>query len=262
MPRKEHIAIAIPSLTGHVPLALADWVARMTANNYDDDCPYGFSFLPVQNKQPFEYARNVAVREFLKTDADRLWFVDDDMIPYPRTLGLLTAEADIAVGAYIRAGAKPDGTISLDVLLFQDAVNDDGDETFRSVKFEPREDFFAIKSGGTGCMLIRRRVLEDPRMMYPTTYTDWRGKARDLFDTPGELGVVPPIFRTHRKPNGNTDLGEDHDFCLRAGKLGYTIEGHMLFGMDHQKTTTAEMILRTIAREKVITRQAVEETCR
>ena len=256
MKRKEHIAIAVPSLTGAIPLPLAEFIAMATAENHNECSPFGFTLIPVVRKQPYELARNIAVREFLKTEASRLWFIDDDMIPFPgRSVQLLRGEADIVVGAYVRAGARTDNTIDLTVLLFQDAKNDRGEETFRSVPYSAREGFFPIKSGGTGCMLIKRRVLEDPRMMYPSTYTDWRGIERDQFD---EDDAPPPIFRTHRKPNGDTDLGEDHDFCRRAGLLGYSIHGHMLYGMDHQKTTTAEMILKTIAVEKVKTRQLVE----
>ena len=256
MSAKEHIAIAVPSLDGRIPMPLAEFIAMATAENHNPDCPWGFTLIPIVRKQPFELPRNIAVREFLKTDASRLWFIDDDMIPYPgRSVQLLRGDADIVVGGYIRAGARTDNTIDLSVLLFEDAKNDRGEETFRSLPFSTRDDFFPIKSGGTGCMLIKRRVLEDPRMMYPTTYVDWRGIERDLFD---EEDAPPPIFKTHRKPNGDTDIGEDHDFCRRAGLLGYSIHGHMLYGMDHQKTTTAEMILKTIAVEKVKTRQLVE----
>lgn len=255
MKRKEHIAIAVPSLEGKIPLPLAEFIAMATAGNHDDACPWGFTLIPVVRKQPFELARNIAVREFLRTDADRLWFIDDDMIPFPgRSVQLLRGKADIVIGGYLRAAATDDNMIDLRMLLFEDARNERGEETFRSLPFSDRRDFFPVKSGGTGCMLIRRAVLEDPRMMYATKYTDWRGIERDLFDDPD---APPPVFKTHRKPNGDTDIGEDHDFCRRAGLLGYSIHGHMLFGMDHQKTTTAEMVLRTIAVHKEITRQAV-----
>jgi len=257
--RKEHIVLAIPSLRGSCPLALADWVARLTANNANDDVPFGFSLLTVQFKSPFEYARNVAVGEFLQTDGDRLWFVDDDMIPYPgRSELLLQSDADIVVGGYIRAGAKKDFTIGLDVLLMEEAQKPNGEATYKSLPYRDEKEFFDVAAGGTGCMLIRRRVLEDPRMLLPTRYVDWRGIERDLFDAPGDSLVAPPVFRTLRKPNGDTDLGEDIDFCRRARALGYTLRGHMLYGMDHQKTTTAEMLLRTIAREKVLTRESTE----
>lgn len=259
MSRKEHIVVAVPSLQGVAPLALTDWIARLTANNHDEDVPFGFSFIPVQFKQPFEYARNVAVGEFLQTDGDRLWFVDDDMIPFPgRSELLLQGEADIVAGGYIRAGAKKDQTIGLDLLLFQDSQKENGDATYTSLPFRPEQEFLEVAAAGTGCMLIRRRVLEDPRMLLPTRYVDWRGNERDLFDAPGDSLVAPPIFRTLRKPNGDTDLGEDLDFCRRARALGYTLQAHMLYGMDHQKTTTAEMLLRTIAREKVLTRESTE----
>lgn len=261
MSRKEHIVIAMPALDGRNPVAFTGWLAQLASTNSDRYSPYAFSFISPSYKQPYEYPRNIAVTDFLKTDGDRLWFIDSDMIPRPASIGLLGIEGDIVVGAYMRASPKEeDETIRLDLLIFEENPEPNQDSRLRSIKMDGRKDAFEIMAGGTGCMLITRQVLEDERMRLPTKYVNARGREVDHMEEREKPGWALPIFRTLRRPDGNTDRGEDIDFCLRARELGYSIRGHMLYGMDHQKTTTTDMLARSFLRERAAARAAAKET--
>ena len=46
----------------------------------------------------------------------------------------------------------------------------------------------------------------------------------------------PPIFRESKKPNGDMEHGDDHDFCIRARKLGYKVRADMTMVCGHHKT--------------------------
>ena len=50
------------------------------------------------NAFPVDYARNLAVESFLASPHQKLWFVDDDMVPKDGCEALLGGEEDINVG--------------------------------------------------------------------------------------------------------------------------------------------------------------------
>lgn len=156
-------------------------------------------------KYPYGVAacRNKAVDLFLRTSAERLLFVDDDvLLPVNAVTAMSVVDADITLGCYgfVRYDTKGGFTKSISVCWhdkgwatdwFDGVVNAD--------------------SGGGGCMMIRRHVFE--RCGFP--WFDWREKRTD----------------------GGIELhSEDCEFCDRAAALGMTIKAHGGVRCGHLKT--------------------------
>jgi hypothetical protein len=218
------------------------------------DYPYKFSWQIMNGLRPVEYARNRLVGAFLKnTKAERLWFIDEDMLPTQTSLELLDVDADIVAG---RAWAfdHPNGNRgpSLKLCIFD--YNKLGDYKFNPVVPENGSSVMDVTAAGTATMLISRAVLEDPRMNLPGAYTGLDGIVHSVDVEREADDWAPPVFRTLYKPNGHILRGEDLDFCLRAHELGYSIKAHVGSEFGHLKEVNlndvaamAEAVARRVA---------------
>lgn len=221
---KEHILVVVPSVDGWITTSLGLFFAGCMVKNQDETYPYRFSVATLDECRGYAAVRNEAVRMFLARPAcSRLWFVDADTILPPDIWDLPKVEGDIVSLLYPFVT-----TMSPAICNYRD-VND---FTKGLVDPVPEADGCATISGnGMGCTLIRRAVLEDPRMRYLPTYETPDGRIESL--GPDD---APPIFRYWVKPSGETLLGEDFDFGIRATRLGY--RNRLWFGSQcgHLKT--------------------------
>lgn len=153
-----------------------------------------------------EMARNMAVEEFLKTDADYLWMVDDD-----------TALADDTLERLVEAGADIVSAICFRKL---DGVEDRVAEVFRSrgdgevenyTESQLPEGVFEVEIAGGGCILIRREVI---------------GRCAEVSDG-------GRVFVYQHDPL----ISEDFWFCNLAHALGYRIMAHSGAKVGHIGTT-------------------------
>lgn len=166
---------------------------------------------------PVEYQRNELVRIFLESDCDWLWFVDSDVLPTensPELLKLL-GKAECVAGVYPILSLPSNKPPEM-VWSFYDAK----DNLFSEfVDKSITEKVMYTDAAGTGCMLLSRKLLSDPRLNLDSTLSP------------------PAIFRTPRLANGKVGGTEDMNFCGRIRRLGYKIVvdtsvrwGHMKFG--------------------------------
>lgn len=213
---KRHVFVAIP-FVGH-------WIAAGIAR-FAESCGFQnalnrdvrFTLKPLTGStvisHPVEFMRNRLVKMALddKTVTD-LWFIDSDTMPSPNAMTLLDVEADIVAGVY-KIPNSHDGY----VWSAYEAKPGSPDK-FRYINDLPREPFEA-GGAGTGAMIIKRRVLEDPRLPF----------------APPEEGT-PCLFRTTRRASGEMIGTDDLDFCGRARALGYRliVDPRVKFG--HVKT--------------------------
>jgi hypothetical protein len=151
--------------------------------------------------------RNVIARDFLRDEAaTTLVMVDDDVVPAPGFVDALLAEDDFDVlGAVypICFGTKlaPAAWVSLQ----------EGGVDLAPVGTAPA----IVDVVGTGCILIRRHVLEDTSLRMP--------------------------FSVFPDKDGIAVASEDFSFCLRARDAGYRVGVHWGVWCDHVMDNVSAM---------------------
>lgn len=151
---------------------------------------------------PIDVARNLLVRQFLLTDADYLWFIDQDAAFLPQTLDRLLSRRLPIVGAlemmrlpgicYPMAlkGERPEGGYVVqapEVYAFIAAHYDAMTNEPQMLDAAPQDSLLEVGFTGCHCLLIRRDVLE---------------------------AMAEPWFQ------GYNPGGEDQYFCEKAFALG------------------------------------------
>ncbi len=216
---KRHVFIAVPTLDGKVTAALTHFLCAAESMNHDPSSKWSFSKAFYLGYKPVDYMRNSQFRDFLASDCERLWLLDADIMPPMRGFELLDVDADIVAGAIpIYKGAAAGNGIALQLAAFER----DGDDwtPLTATGDTVRE----IDGAGAGCMVIKRRVLEDARMRHaPDLPKQWQ---RD--------GWCPSIYRVRTEPWGQLMTTGDLDLCKRAKALGYSIKlwPHQLWGQS------------------------------
>lgn len=211
------VMIAIPNL-GWSRVELANHL-MMTVSREDR---YQLSVQWPSDK-PYEKNINKLVHEtFLPSDADFLWLVDSDNPPAkiegrpkdPVTgirynpLDLVQLNRDI-----ISCPTPQPREGDVFWVIMDDAPEQTGVqwEAVRQVPPEKRRSLQKIDATGSGCILIARRVLEDPDMKAP--------------------------FVQNWNEQGIPELTGDFTFCKRARKAGYSVWAHWDYRCAHFKET-------------------------
>ena len=171
---------------------------------------------------PIASNRNRAVQKFLRGDADYLMMIDDDTVPQRNPLDLVQSDLDIVamptpMWMPKRAGQWP---IYMNIEPLQPLGEPEIGDTYYAANPDP---IIEIKSAGTGCVLIARRVLEHPEMRAPFM---------DEFDEDGIRGPT-----------------EDVTFFRRARACGFRAWAAMQYRCSHFKTLDlllVDMIYRQI----------------
>lgn len=149
--------------------------------------------------RPFENALHHAVVEFLAGDAEWFLNIDSDQWPTTNPLELIVGRDDLIPGRDVLGVATP---------VYHCDASKPGDRCYylngyREVEggyqeFQPQEGLQEVDAVGTGCILIHRRVLEDPVMR-----------------------MAP--FRRTTDEFGRVEYGNDLNFCRRAKERGFRI---------------------------------------
>jgi len=184
-----------------------------------------FSFM--FNESLITRARNALAHTFLKTNATHLMFIDADIKFRPEDIiEMIKANKDIICGIYPKkeinwhstkqamdAGVPHDQLKSYTGSFVVNLVDYRGEVTVPVA--EPVEIF----NGGTGFMLIKRKVFQKLKKTVPF-YTN------DVGDLSGQLNhaeVIHEYFATSIEPDSNRLLSEDYHFCriwrLAGGKV-------------------------------------------
>lgn len=226
--KKERIAVRCPNM-GYVSFGVTTFCCMLERISADPRCKYEFDTNLLSYQRPWDFARNTIVDQFLKGPWDRLWFLDSDILPSPASLQLLWVDADISAGPYPMFGHF--GNVGDKELQIQWSVYSWNEEKRGYTQPDmPDEGVFDRDGAGTGMMIIRREVLEDPRMHYPREYTTFTGERRTLGDD-----TPVSVFLNKHTPNGGFDATEDLDFCFRAKKLGYSLKVDYAIKSGHLK---------------------------
>lgn len=160
---------------------------------------------------PTSSNRNKIAREYKLSErrADWLLLVDEDTAPTGDFMSVIDqTDADVIVfpAPVWQPGSSPTEPLLWNLQLEGDA------EQFTVGRRMPSHsiDFQEIFSGGSGAMLIRRRVLEHPDMRWPF---------QDRFDE-----------------NGIRIRGHDLDFCYRVRELGFKVVAALQHPCSHYKS--------------------------
>lgn len=155
-------------------------------------------FLFTSNESLIQRARNTSVATFLKTDYQKLFFIDSDIDFTPEDVSKLwNLNTDVAVGAY--SMKRPDKPVS--------AWKDGG-----LVDLSELKEITEVDYAGTGFMLIDREVF----VKFKETYTH-------LNHIEGNVGECHCWFDPrvqNGEPGDNFYMSEDYAFCQDWRELG------------------------------------------
>lgn len=149
------------------------------------------------HRMPIDDNRNHIVDEFLKTDSSHLLMIDSDIQPCDNILEMVSNDVDICCGAICTN--KGGEVIPLAMMKV------DGGYKCKRVLNNGINEVDAI---GTGCIMIKREVLEK---------------------------MSQPYFQFKYK-DGKLVNGEDFDFCYKAKELGFKVYYDASYKCNHFQT--------------------------
>jgi len=179
------VFIGIPN-TGTVVIGLAEVICHWVARREVAVIPY-FS----RYSKPMMFNRNHIVNQFLKTDAEYLLWIDDDVVPPPQALTQLLSHEVDAVSTMCFCTRPDKGVLFPYPVTMKDAPN--GEFTI----YYPEKDLEEIDACGGGCILVHRRVYEHPEMKAP--------------------------YQHQMKEDGEMGMTCDFNVWRRAKKLGFKL---------------------------------------
>ncbi len=194
----------------------------------------------ITNESLITRARNELARVFLESGHDYLMFIDADIgFDANAVATLLAADRDIACGIYPKkevnwAGVKRAATEGKIDELDQHG----GAFVFNMVgsghAVTDEQGFIEVRHGGTGFMLIKRRVFEELAPHVPTyRVSSFRDPNTGEYDKP----LVHEFFATSIDSSGAL-LSEDYHFCELWRKHGGKIHAHPFIRLTHTGTYT------------------------
>lgn len=185
-----------------------------------------------KNYKPVPLAQNAVVDGFLAHDHDRLLMIDSDMIPPANIWNLMKVDGDIVGGLYPRGRiVVVDGRPRIRFCAFKYDNELDVDSFDESFFPEIDSGVLEVSAVGTGCMLIKREVLEDELMQLGRRWVHMDGSERE------DVGDFKPFFRNTYSSCSRYKGGNDVDFCLRAKRLGYSVMLDTGVVLGHRKAS-------------------------
>lgn len=184
-----------------------------------------YSFM--MNESLITRARNSMAYDFMNSDATHLMFIDADIAFSPADIPrMVDADKDIICGIYpkkeinwveinaaVKRGVPPQELQYHTGAFVLNLAN--GEKSKSGSINEPIE----IANGGTGFMLIKRKVFEDLADKVPS-YTN------DMYhavDTVREVKVIKEYFTTSIDEESNRLLSEDYHFCKISRLAGFKV---------------------------------------
>ncbi len=153
-------------------------------------------FITYPSHKPISYNRNKIVQDFLTTECDFLMMVDSDIIPPSNILNLADFNEDIVAPLMF---AYQEKTV-IPLILKQET-----DGLWGVQNFKGNEGLIEVDATGTGCIIIKREVLE--KIKWP--------------------------FRNEYDADGIKKYGLDLMFCQRAKKEGFKVYCHLDYPCSH-----------------------------
>lgn len=203
-------------------------VALLTAVGVFSQRGIAMQYAHMMNESLITRARNSLTKDFLASECTHLMFIDADIGFNPADIPpMVDADKDIICGIYpkkeinwvdvskaVQAGVSPQELPNYTGAFVVNTVNDV--ETLEGDFYEPLE----IANGGTGFMLIKRKVFETLIGKVPTYHND----VFHAVDTNRTVQVINEFFATSiDKDSGNRLLSEDYHFCKIARDAGFKV---------------------------------------
>ena len=208
--KKIAVTVAVPNMMW-IHVALLPRLLEIS-NDYRYDLRYDFDF-----KQPIENNRNHMVKRFLENGDDYLLMMDSDNPPTKNPLDLVEEDKDIMV---LPTPMWPGNKAQMQQIpIVWNAMKETqtGEDAYEWCEVDDWESMIECDAGGTGCILIARRVLEAIRAPFLRIFDD----------------------------DGCVKRGSDLYFCQRAKAAGFEIWAHYGYWCQHYKTIDlAQVFLR------------------
>lgn len=118
---------------------------------------------------PIDHCRNTIVRKFLDTDCTHLMMIDDDIVPPTDALERLLFHDKDIIGAVCPV-IGPNNDNKLEV-TYNAYIADDDDQLIQHT-WPNSSDLEEVAMVGTGCIMIKRYVLERIPAPFTTEYDD------------------------------------------------------------------------------------------
>jgi hypothetical protein len=157
--------------------------------------------------------RNHIVQEFLKTNAEYLLMIDSDTVPLKNPLDMIDYDKDIVGAVY--PTWKNDAFIWLACKLREDGAYVQYPKGLRTGLKE-------VDALGTGCILIKRKVLET---------------------------IPMPFVDKVREGVGDRELGHDLYFCKRAKEKGFKVWADWGLECEHHKEINLLPLIKLFDKE-------------
>lgn len=176
-------------------------------------------------------ARNVLAHQFLESNATHLMWIDSDIgFNAMDIVSMLIADRDIVCGIYpkkevdwarvaqaVEAGVPPE-ELSNHAGLFAVKLIDDSADSFAA----DSDELLEIAAGGTGFMLIKRRVFDTLSEVVPEYAPDQR--------------LIKEYYATTTDPETGRLITEDYHFCGLARSHGFKIYAAPWVHLGHAGT--------------------------
>ena len=212
------IFIAIPN-QGSIHIRVANMITEMViycykTKKYEPTIRYS-------KVTGIDHNRNEIAYQFLKTDCQWLLMIDDDNPPLKNPLELIELNKDVIVCPTLMYKGGDDTKIAYNVFK-------EKKDRIETLVYRGGSRLQQIDRGGSGCILIRRDVLES-------------------MDKPFESIID--------QKTGRRIIGEDIAFSLKARQKGFKIFTHWGYSCSHYKVVdlldVARFTINTINRQKV-----------
>lgn len=235
---KPHIFIATPMYGGQCTGFYAQSIVSIPgmANAFGADISFNFMF----NESLIQRARNMMVHQFMKkTECTHLMFIDSDIKFNAQDIfTMLRADKDVICGLYPKKEINwwgVDRAVKLGLPVEQ-WKNYTGAMVVNLVDYKPevsvRMDLpLEIYAGGTGFMLIKRKVFEKLAKKVKH-YTN------DVNDLSGQIKAdkIMEYFPVMIEPETGRLLSEDYGFCRLVRKAGMGVWAAPWVNLGHYGT--------------------------
>lgn len=186
------------------------------ASEYSKDYQFEF-FYPAA--RPIPNNRNKIVTKFLSGDWDYLFMLDDDTYPIANPFSMLKHNVPVVGGVYPGRG-------SLGVTWHVYKFGPEYPEKIYFVHYPPedRKGLMKVDAVATGCMLVKREVIEKMR------------------NTPGFEAMFEDMFNK----NGELITNDDMAFCIKCDRLGIPVYADWDIICDHFKVMSLLEVMKFI----------------
>jgi hypothetical protein len=192
-----------------------------------------FVFSSLANESLITRARNKLVKEFLKSDATHLFFIDADIrFNYTDVIKLVLHDKDVAVGAYpLKAlnmenliGKTYDSVEQIRSAACRYVTNFvfSSEEAAEKGEVEVVDGLIEVHDAGTGFMCIKREVIENIIEQYQDI----------VYLAERDMEITWAVFDTFIDENRRY-LSEDYAFCRRWQAIGGKIWLDPEVKLDH-----------------------------